>query len=115
EHEILIGARASGTMRGMRLSWTPCSVAVWAILVGLASPAWAAPPAAASPRAADSFDGSWWGTLDFGVQKLRLVIKLSHAGAVWHGELASPDQGPGSKPADEVTVAGDTLKFAMRA
>ncbi len=57
-----------------------------------------------------SLQGSWLGTLDLGLQSLRLVINLSDiAGDSLTATLDSPDQGAYGIPAGPVTVTGNEI------
>ena len=70
-----------------------------------------APPADSSPNVI----GTWEGTLDAGVAKLRLVLHIDGAkdGALV-ARLDSPDQGATDLPVDSLSVAGNTLHFEMK-
>jgi pimeloyl-ACP methyl ester carboxylesterase len=70
-----------------------------------------APPADSSP----SVIGTWEGTLDAGVAKLRLVLHIDGAkDEALVARLDSPDQGATDLPIDSLSVAGNTLHFEMR-
>ena len=70
------------------------------------------PPAALSPR---DVIGTWEGTLDAGVAKLRLVLHIAaERDGSLHADLDSPDQGAKGLPIDTVSVNGATLRFEMK-
>ena len=77
------------------------------------SPAPAAAPPAASPAGAE---GHWEGAIDVPGGSLPVLVDLSRAGAVgaWTGAIDIPTQGAKQLPLDEVTVAGDKVRFAIR-
>ena len=70
-----------------------------------------APAADSSP----SVIGTWEGTLDAGMAKLRLVLHIdgTKEGALV-ARLDSPDQGATDLPIDSLSVAGNTLHFEMK-
>jgi hypothetical protein len=71
---------------------------------------------AQEPPSPGSFVGSWKGPLDVGTAKLTLVFHVIEAeGSGFRGTLDSPDQGAIGIPATEVTVQGNTLRFAVAA
>jgi pimeloyl-ACP methyl ester carboxylesterase len=58
--------------------------------------------------------GDWHGVLATPQGELRLGLTIKpKAGGGYEGVVSSPDQGPGERPLDSVTVAEGTLKFAM--
>src|SRR5438876_4208503 len=87
-------------------------ICFWVCLIGgvLAFGQKPAPPADSSP----SVIGTWEGTLDAGMAKLRLVLHIDGAkeGALV-ARLDSPDQGATDLPIDSLSVAGHTLHFEM--
>lgn len=61
---------------------------------------------------AQTFEGSWQGTLEVGGAKFRLVVTVTKSDAgVYAGKLESLDQGA-TVPLDTVTVNGDAVRFA---
>ena len=88
-------------------------ISLWLCLVGcvFAFGQEPAPPADSSP----SVIGTWEGTLDAGMAKLRLVLHIDGAkdGALV-ARLDSPDQGATDLPIDSLSVAGNTLHFEMK-
>src|SRR3989441_5632269 len=88
-------------------------ISLWLCLIGgvLAFGQKPAPPADSSP----SVIGTWEGTLDAGVAKLRLVLHIDGPkdGALV-ARLDSPDQGATDLPIDSLSVAGNTLHFEMK-
>lgn len=60
-------------------------------------------------------EGTWQGTLDVGVAKLRLVIEFSKKeGGGLTGKMDSPDQQAFGLPIDEVTVADRAVRFTLK-
>src|SRR2546422_2954561 len=88
-------------------------ISLWLCLVGcvFAFGQKPAPPADSSP----SVIGTWEGTLDAGMAKLRLVLTIADAkdGALF-ARHNSPDQGATDLPIDSLSVAGNTLHFEMK-
>jgi len=88
-------------------------ISLWLCLVGcvFAFGQEPAPPADSSP----SVIGTWEGTLDAGMAKLRLVLHIdgTKEGALV-ARLDSPDQGATDLPIDSLSVAGNTLHFEMK-
>ena len=88
-------------------------ISLWLCLVGcvFAFGQKPAPPADSSP----SVIGTWEGTLDAGMAKLRLVLHIdgTKEGALV-ARLDSPDQGATDLPIDSLSVAGNTLHFEMK-
>jgi hypothetical protein len=58
---------------------------------------------------AQELAGDWAGTLDTGIFKLRLVLRLSGSGNALKAELQSPDQSEMFMAADSVKVEGSAL------
>src|SRR6266581_9070633 len=88
-------------------------ISLWLCLVGcvFAVGQEPAPPADSSP----SVIGTWEGTLDAGMAKLRLVLHIdgTKEGALV-ARLDSSDQGATDLPIDSLSVAGNTLHFEMK-
>ena len=88
-------------------------ISLWLCLVGcvFAFGQKPAPAADSSP----SVIGTWEGTLDAGMAKLRLVLHIdgTKEGALV-ARLDSPDQGATDLPIDSLSVAGNTLHFEMK-
>jgi pimeloyl-ACP methyl ester carboxylesterase len=75
-----------------------------------------AQPARSSGAQDDSFiEGRWYGVIEAGSNRLRLVLKLTRAS---NGSLSatvdSPDQGAMDLPVDTVTFKDGTLRFEMQ-
>jgi pimeloyl-ACP methyl ester carboxylesterase len=70
---------------------------------------------AASVETGRSIQGSWQGTLNSGIGKLRLVLKISKAadGAL-KATMDSPDQGAADLPVDTITFKDSYLWFEMK-
>src|SRR5436309_15925398 len=69
----------------------------------------------ANAQSSANIAGTWQGTLDLSVAKLRLVISLKKKdGGGFTGTMDSPDQGAFDMPIDEVTIDGKTIKFTMK-
>ncbi len=58
-------------------------------------------------------EGSWEGTLDVSVAKLRLVLHVTSKDGQLSATLDSPDQGATGLPVNTISVTGDTLSFEM--
>src|SRR5437867_2082801 len=72
-------------------------------------------PAGAQDKPAPAIAGTWQGTLDLSVAKLRLVVDFKKKeGGGFTGTMDSPDQGAFGLPIDEVTVEAKTVKFTMK-
>jgi pimeloyl-ACP methyl ester carboxylesterase len=76
----------------------------------------AAPLAAtAEDKPAADIAGTWQGTLDVTVVKLRLVVDFKKKdGGGYTATMDSPDQNAFDIPIDEVTVADKTVKFTIK-
>jgi pimeloyl-ACP methyl ester carboxylesterase len=71
-------------------------------------------PSAAGAAGAQEAAGDWHGVLATPQGELRLGLTIKpKAGGGYEGSVSSPDQGPGERPLDSVTVEDGTLKFAM--
>jgi pimeloyl-ACP methyl ester carboxylesterase len=69
---------------------------------------------ASDDKAAAANELVWQGTLDVGVAKLRLALRLSKgANGEWTGKLDSPDQGTNNLPIDTITWKDQTFRFEM--
>ncbi|MCS7301792.1 MAG: alpha/beta fold hydrolase [Fimbriimonadales bacterium] len=67
-------------------------------------------------RRQDGFEGVWWGVLEAGGQRLRLVFRLNrNADGGWTASLDSPDQGAQGIPVSAVQIEGRriTLKSEL--
>ena len=74
----------------------------------------AAPAQAATPTAAQGFEGTWQGTLHAG-QDLRIVNKISKAAAGGYSAiLYSIDQGGQPLPFDKVSVDGSSITMTLK-
>jgi uncharacterized protein (TIGR03435 family) len=74
----------------------------------------AAPAQATTPAAAQSFEGTWQGTLHAG-QDLRIVTKISKADAGGYSAiLYSIDQGGQPLPFDKVAVDGSSITMTLK-
>jgi len=72
-------------------------------------------PASADDKPADDIAGTWQGTLDVSVAKLRLVVEFKKKdGGGYTATMDSPDQNALGIPIDEVTVADKTVKFTIK-
>lgn len=72
-------------------------------------------PAKAEDKPAPDIAGTWQGTLDLTVAKLRLVLEFKKKeGGGFTGTMDSPDQGAFDIPIDEVTVEEKTVKFTLK-
>jgi len=72
-------------------------------------------PAGGQDKPAVDVVGTWQGTLDLGVAKLRLVVDLKKKdGGGFTGTMDSPDQGAFELPIDEVTIEEKLVKFSMK-
>jgi uncharacterized protein len=60
-----------------------------------------------------SVEGSWIGTLDFGIQKLRFVLHVRAGEGGLAATADSPDQGAKGMPVTSVTQSGDEVTFAI--
>lgn len=59
--------------------------------------------------------GTWAGTLDVGVAKLRLIVEFAKKdGGGYTGKMDSPDQGAFGLKIDEVTLDKQAVKFTMK-
>jgi fermentation-respiration switch protein FrsA (DUF1100 family) len=76
---------------------------IWALALG--SSAQAAPPAPPSPV------GTWSGTLDVGVFKLRVVFHVATSASGLTATMDSPDQGAYGLPVDQVEYQAPTLRI----
>lgn len=87
-------------------------MAAIAVLLGvLAGSAWGQ----ASKPAGDDWAGDWIGTLDVGAARLRLAFHLTHKDDKLSATMDSVDQGAMGIPANETTVAGETIVIRFRA
>jgi len=60
-------------------------------------------------------EGTWQGTLDLGVAKLRLVLEFTKKdGGGLTGKMDSPDQQVFGMPIDEVTLTDRAVKFTLK-
>ncbi len=66
------------------------------------------------PAKPSDIDGAWWGTLDTGMAKLRLVLHISNTEDGLIATLDSPDQGANGIPVTSVTRDGVSLKFEVK-
>jgi hypothetical protein len=66
------------------------------------------------PAKPSDIDGKWIGTLDFGNNKLRVVINIVNTSNGLTATLGSPDQGPQTLPATAVTRDGASLKIEAK-
>ncbi len=57
--------------------------------------------------------GDWFGLLDVGAAKLRIVLHVQQAEAGYTATLDSPDQGASSIPLDEITYEDGQLVFRL--
>jgi len=62
------------------------------------------------PAKPSDIDGDWWGTLDTGAAKLRLVLHITNTEDGLIATLDSPDQGMKGLPSSAVTRNGTTFK-----
>src|SRR5437763_1903476 len=68
------------------------------------------PPTDSSP----SVVGTWDGTLDAGMARLKLVLHIDAKNGTLVGRLDSPDQGASDLPIDSISLAVNTLHFEMK-
>ena len=66
------------------------------------------------PAKPSDIDGDWWGTLDTGAGKLRLVLHITNTEDGLIATLDSPDQGMEGLPASSVTRNGSALKAEFK-
>jgi pimeloyl-ACP methyl ester carboxylesterase len=66
------------------------------------------------PVPPSDIDGAWWGTLDTGVAKLRLVVHITNTEDGLTATLDSPDQGANGIPVAAVTRNGESLKLEAK-
>ena len=70
---------------------------------------------AAEDKPAADIAGTWQGTLDVTVVKLRLVVEFKKKdGGGYTATMDSPDQNAFDIPIDEVTIADKTVKFTIK-
>lgn len=62
---------------------------------------------------AEHVAGTWTGTLDAGVQKLRLVVRLEAVDGGYTATMDSPDQGANGIPVTEVEVTDRGVRFRV--
>jgi hypothetical protein len=63
-------------------------------------------------RRPQGFEGVWWGTLQAGAQRLRLVFRLQRdADGQLRGTIDSLDQGATGIPISAITVEGNTIRI----
>lgn len=66
----------------------------------------------ATPAHAQSVEGRWYGVLDAGAQRLRLVVTMEKDSAgAWRGALRSVDQGNAVMPLSAVQPSPTALRF----
>ena len=70
--------------------------------------------AAPKPGKPSDIDGTWQGTLDTGMMKLRIVFKIADTDTGLTAEVQSPDQAPNWIPASAVTRDGAKLTIEMQ-
>jgi hypothetical protein len=61
-----------------------------------------------------SIAGLWYGAIDVGGMKLRLVLHISPAGNGFSGTMDSVDQGANGIPMDSITQTGDSIHFEIK-
>jgi uncharacterized protein len=66
------------------------------------------------PAKPSDIDGDWWGTLDTGAMKLRLVLHISNTDDGLVATLDSPDQGMKGLPASAVTRNAAAFKAEFK-
>ncbi len=66
---------------------------------------------AITPAFAQNIAGSWSGTLNVGVAKLRLVFNIEEKGGKYAATMDSPDQGAKGIPVSSVAFENQTLKI----
>jgi len=66
------------------------------------------------PARPSDIDGTWMGTLDTGVMKLRVVFHITNTEDGLTATLDSPDQGAKGLPVTAVTRDGDSLKLEAK-
>lgn len=62
---------------------------------------------------AQDITGKWNGILQFPAGKLRITVDVSKTGTGYQALMGSPDQGPGTIPADSFTFENNTVTFAI--
>lgn len=60
-------------------------------------------------------EGSWEGTLDAGLAKLRVILHVVRKGAALSASLDSPDQGATGLAIDSISFNENTMRFEMKA
>lgn len=71
-------------------------------------------PGAPKPVKPSDIDGSWMGTLDLGIAKLRVVFNIHTGPDGLSATLDSPDQGAKDIPTSSVTRDGPSLKIEIK-
>jgi hypothetical protein len=69
--------------------------------------------AAPKPAAPSEIDGTWQGTLDAGVLKLRIVFKIVNTQEGLTAQMQSPDQGPAWRSVTSVIRKGNSLTITI--
>jgi putative CocE/NonD family hydrolase len=64
-----------------------------------------------SPAAAQDVTGDWYGTMDLGAARVRLVLHVSAAEGGYSATLDSPDQGAAGIPLDEFILENGRVVF----
>lgn len=86
------------------------------MLIALALLSVAGTRANAEDKPAPNIAGTWQGSLDLTVVKLRLVVEFKEKeGGGYTATMDSPDQNAFGIPIDEVTLADKTVKFTIKA
>src|SRR5215510_3308134 len=72
-------------------------------------------PAQPAPNAVQSIEGSWEGSLNSPVGKLRLVLNVSKdSSGGFKATLDSPDQGASNLPIDKITLTDSFVRFEKK-
>lgn len=71
----------------------------------------ASAPAIAAQVSTPKVEGNWLGTLDLGVAKLRLVLKIEKSANGYAAKFDSLDQGFSNLPIDSIVLDGNKLSF----
>lgn len=76
----------------------------------------AQPQAAAKPKPAppSDIDGTWQGTLDTGMAKLRILFRITNMDTGLTAMVQSPDQSPTWLPTSSIARAGSNLTIQMK-
>ncbi len=66
-----------------------------------------------SATATAQVEGSWYGVLTAGPQRIPLQLTLEESADIWTGQLQSPTQNQSQMPLTEVSLTEDSLSFSI--